>query len=264
MGQYSYTKVDIGQGVELAYIDAGEGLPLLLIHGFPGTAEAHLGRLIDEFSRDHRVIAPDLRGYGASRPPTRTFPPDFYRRDADDMAALLDKLQCGPAAVLGYSDGAETAVLLAASRPDLARCLAGWGVSGVISADMLTAVSSWQPVSAWGREREVWKQEIIARHGAEQLEPIITGWVEAARAIYASGGNICLNEAAGVLCPALLINGEGEIGNRPEDVSRLAAAMPQGRLIFVPNSGHAIQNDQPEELIRLIRGFLTELEVSLL
>lgn len=253
---YFFTLPD---GAKLAYFDVGQQRPLLLIHGFPGTARDHLGSLIDHLKTDHRVIAPDLRGYGASQPPSRTFPPDFYQRDADDLAALLRHLRCGPVVVMGYSDGSETAVLLAAHYPELVSAVIGWGISGVISPEMLDSVQEWLPVPDKPDWRP-WHHQIAARHGGTQVKPIIEGWVQAATAIVALGGNICYDEAAQVQCPVLLINGDGEVGNTRRDVTRLAERLPNGRLEFVANSRHAIQNDQPDILIQLITDFLNELD----
>lgn len=120
-------QIQIGDGVHLSCIDEGTGQPVLFIHGFTGTALADHGILLDEFRDEYRLIAPDLRGYGASRPPNRDFPVDFYQRDAADMAALLRALDCGPAIVLGFSDGAEAALILAATDPDLVRGVVAWG-----------------------------------------------------------------------------------------------------------------------------------------
>ncbi len=251
--------IDDGGDVRLSYLDRGEGDPLLLIHGFTGTALGDLGGLIAEFETDYRVIGPDLRGYGASRPPNRIFPPDHYLRDAADLAALLDRVALGKVVVLGFSDGAEAALLLAATRPDLVRGVVAWGVSGVISPEEVASVERWLPVSAWGPERDAWKQQIIERHGAEQLEPLITGWVAAARAIASRGGNICYEQAAQIECQVLLLNGDREVGNTPRDAIRLAARIPHGRLEFVADCGHAIQNDQPELLVDRIRGFLVSI-----
>ena len=248
--------------IRLSYLDLGpaDGRPLLFIHGFTGTALGDLGDLIAEFAAGYRVIAPDLRGFGASRPPNRDFPPHFYERDAADLAALLDQLALGPVTVLGFSDGAEAAVLLAAARPDLVRGVVAWGVSGVISPEELASVERWLPVSAWGPERETWKRQIIERHGAEQLTSMIEGWVEAARAISARGGNICYEQAARIECPVLLLNGDGEVGNTPRDVRRLAERIPGARLVFVADSGHAIHRDQPADLLSHIRDFLADVK----
>jgi valacyclovir hydrolase len=254
--------VRIDENVHLSYLDLGpaDGQPLLLIHGFTGTARGDLGDLIDDFAAGDRVIAPDLRGFGASRPPNRDFSPDFYERDAADLAALLDQLALGPVTVLGFSDGAEASLLLAAARPDLVRGVIAWGVSGVISPEELAAVERWLPVSAWGPERETWKRQIIERHGAEQLESLVEGWVGAARAISARGGNICYEQAALIECPVLLLNGDGEVGNTPRDVRRLAERIPGARLVFVADSSHAIHRDQPATLLHHIRRFLAERE----
>ena len=250
--------IAIADNTHLSYLDLGQGEPLLFIHGFTGTALGDLGNLIAEFEAGYHVIAPDLRGYGASRPPNRDFPPDFYERDAADLAALLDRLALGPVTVLGFSDGAEVSLLLAAARPDLVRGVVAWGVSGVISPEELTSVERWLPVAAWGPERETWKRQIIERHGAEQLTSMIEGWVGAAQAITARGGNICYEQVARIECPVLLLNGDGEVGNTPRDARRLAARIPHAQLEFVANSGHPIHRDQPAVLLDHIRRFLAE------
>lgn len=248
--------LDIGDGIRISYLDEGRGIPILFIHGFTGTAAADHGRLIDEFRSSNRLIAPDLRGYGSSRPPDRDFPRDFYQRDAADLASLLDGIRCGPVDVFGFSDGAEVSLLLAANRPDLVRLVVAWGVSGVISKEELQSVESWLPVSTWGPERQKWRADIVTRHGPGQLESMIEGWVNAARAIYAHGGDISYGPANRIKCPVLLLNGDREVGNTPRDVTQLAARIPRCHLEFIPDCGHAIHVDQPDILLGHIRRFL--------
>ena len=243
----------------LSYQVLGEGRPLLLIHGNTGTAQSNMGMLITQLEQDYCVIAPDLRGYGASQPPVRDYPPDFYQRDAEDMATLLQHLDIGPVVVLGFSDGSESALLLAASHPDLIRGVIGWGVSGVISAEIVEMVQKRLPVPdkpQWTK----WHHQLAERHGENQVQSMIEGWINAATAIVANGGNICYEEAAQVQCPTLLINGDGEVGNTVDDVTRLVERIPNCHLEIVANSGHAIQNDQPEALMQLIIAFLNELD----
>jgi pimeloyl-ACP methyl ester carboxylesterase len=50
-----------------------------------------------------------------------------------------------------------------------------------------------------------------------------------------------------IQCPTLLINGDGEVGNTPRDVARLAARIPNGRLEIVAESGHTVHEEQPEK-----------------
>lgn len=245
-------------GVRLATLDEGAGRPILALHGFTGTARRHLGSVIEALASNYRLIAPDLRGYGASQPPPRDFPADFYMRDALDAAALVEAVGCGPVMVLGFSDGAESALILAAERPDLVQGVVAWGVSGVVSAEMLASLRDWLPVSAWGPERAAWREAIIREHGQAQLEPLISGWVAAAQAIYAAGGDICLGRAERIRCPVLLINGAGEVGNTLRDVTTLAARIPNCRLEIIPDSGHAVHVDQAQRFMALVRAFSAE------
>jgi valacyclovir hydrolase len=253
-------RLTLSDGATLAYHDVGAGPPLLLMHGFTGTARSHLGRLIDALTTDHRVIAPDLRGYGASRPPARDYPPDFYQRDAADMAALLDHVAPGPVVAIGFSDGSESALLLAAARPDLVRGVVSWGVAGVISAEQAATARTWIPVTAWDESRAPWRAEIVATQGEDQLAPQVEGWAAAAQVIHEAGGNICYEQAVMIRCPVLLVNGDGERNNLRSDFERLAERIPDCRAHIVAASGHSIQDDQPAQLLQLIRAFLAELE----
>src|SRR4051812_45338806 len=60
--------VDVGNGVELHYLVAGKGDPVILLHGFAQTSHMWLP-LIPELAKTHLVIAPDLRGFGFSSKP---------------------------------------------------------------------------------------------------------------------------------------------------------------------------------------------------
>lgn len=250
---------DIGNGVVISYLDEGQDEPLFFIHGFTGTALADHAPLLDEFRPTHRLIAPDMRGYGNSRPPNRDFPIDFYQRDAADMAALLDSLHCGPVIVLGFSDGAEVSLLLAATRPDLVRGVVAWGVCGVISPEELQSIASWLPLSNWDETRPEWKRQIIERHGEEQFESMVSGWIRAAHQINERGGNISYESADQIQCPVLIMNGDGEVGNTPRDARRLAERIPDCDLEFVVDSGHPIHKDQPELFVARVREFINNL-----
>jgi pimeloyl-ACP methyl ester carboxylesterase len=100
----------------LAYLDAGEGLPLVLVHG--GFLDHRMWTAqIPAFAVAHRVIAVDVRGHGASANATKPF------RPTDDLAALLQHLGVGPAVLVGVSMGAGIVVDTALEHPDLVRAL---------------------------------------------------------------------------------------------------------------------------------------------
>jgi len=89
------------------------------------SGRSYTGAEIDWLATMYRVIAPDLRGYSKSHPKPRTYPKDFYRRDADDMAALIDALKLDQPHVLGFSDGGEVALAGTPQRHTLDRPSSG-------------------------------------------------------------------------------------------------------------------------------------------
>jgi pimeloyl-ACP methyl ester carboxylesterase len=102
-----------GDGVELAVHDEGEGTPVLLIHGFPDSANLWRNQVNALIAAGFRTIAPDLRGFGESGRA------DDYRvgRSVADMAAILDTLSIEKAHVVGHDWGAGVAWALAALEP---------------------------------------------------------------------------------------------------------------------------------------------------
>ncbi|AZP22553.1 alpha/beta hydrolase [Streptomyces aquilus] len=106
-------------GVELNVALAGAGPAVLLLHGFPHTWELWTDVMADLAAR-HRVIAPDLRGFGASGRAASGYDAGTL---AEDAAALLTALDISSAAVVGIDAGTAPAFLLALRRPGLVRRL---------------------------------------------------------------------------------------------------------------------------------------------
>ncbi|MCO5996304.1 alpha/beta fold hydrolase [Actinoallomurus rhizosphaericola] len=106
-------------GIEVNVAIAGDGPAVLLLHGFPHTWRLWTD-VIAGLSGRYRVIAPDLRGFGAS-----TRAPDGYDAGtlATDAEHLLDALGEPTAAVVGIDAGTPPAFLLGMRRPDLVRRL---------------------------------------------------------------------------------------------------------------------------------------------
>ncbi|WP_448563715.1 alpha/beta fold hydrolase [Trichothermofontia sp.] len=101
----------------LAVVERGAGLPILCLHGHPGSA-ASMGVFTDHLCRHFRTIAPDLRGYGQSR----TQRPFAMTDHLTDLEGLLAQ-QTEPSLILGWSLGGILALELALRVPDRVRGL---------------------------------------------------------------------------------------------------------------------------------------------
>jgi pimeloyl-ACP methyl ester carboxylesterase len=93
--------------------------PLLLIHGGGSTIGTNWGLLIPEVAPTRPVIAVELQGHGHT--PSHPERVASFEHSADDVAALLRRLELGPVDVLGFSNGGNTAMRLAMRHPDLVR-----------------------------------------------------------------------------------------------------------------------------------------------
>jgi pimeloyl-ACP methyl ester carboxylesterase len=100
----------------------GDGPAVVLLHGFPESRLTWRPSLAVLARAGFRAVAPDLRGYGDSPKPRAIAaygPPEI----ANDVAALIESLDCGPVVVVGHDWGAIVAWTLAMARPDLVRRL---------------------------------------------------------------------------------------------------------------------------------------------
>ncbi len=108
--------IDVGGGVTIHVADAGpaDGPPVMLVHGFPENWwEWH--ELIGPLAADgYRVLCPDLRGAGCSSAPRSRY---LKNEMADDLAAVLDRLDVGPVKLVAHDWGGPVAFIMMLRHP---------------------------------------------------------------------------------------------------------------------------------------------------
>jgi len=114
------TKVHV-RGVELHYIEQGQGEPLILLHGGQGDYRSW-GPQMEAFSRHYRVICYSRRYNYPNNNPLMAKNHSAYV-EADDLAAFIRKLKLGPVHLVGTSMGAFAALILAVKYPEMVRSL---------------------------------------------------------------------------------------------------------------------------------------------
>jgi pimeloyl-ACP methyl ester carboxylesterase len=109
-------RVNVG-GLTFNVAEAGSGEPVILLHGWPDSWHLWREQINALAQRGHRVIAPDLRGFGESDQPEKV--EDYSLGNLiGDVAAIMDEFEIGRAAVVGHDWGAAVAWLVATFLPE--------------------------------------------------------------------------------------------------------------------------------------------------
>lgn len=107
-------RLTLNNGLEVSYLDEGQGVPLLLLHGYCGSG-GYWDDVLPLLSAHARVVAPDARGHGETAATGGTY---TMEQLAEDALQLMDALNIGQAFVLGHSMGGYTALALAERASD--------------------------------------------------------------------------------------------------------------------------------------------------
>lgn len=118
---FTHRHADLANGVRLHYVEAGSGPLMLFVHGFPEFWYAWHEQLA-EFSRDHRAVAYDTRGYNLSSKPGSVA--DYHPRLLiEDLRLLIDHLGGAPCVLVAHDWGGAIAWSFAAAHPEYVRQL---------------------------------------------------------------------------------------------------------------------------------------------
>jgi pimeloyl-ACP methyl ester carboxylesterase len=249
-------------GVQLFYTDEGAAEPpLLLVHGW--TCDSHDWTFqLDDFTAAHRVIAADLRGHGRSSVPGDGYLPRVF---ADDLAALLVRLETGPVVAIGHSLGTLVVSALAVNHPDLVRAAVvvdpPYGLHAEI-APLLTEVMA----AMRGPEGVAAAAGLFDRLDGSNISPALATWhrrrllgtpkdviVQTFNGIFGSEDNFAFRPAAVDFlrrraCPVLAFHTDAEKAAWETGVvAESASVSPHSQVVTWADSGHWLHQERPEE-----------------
>jgi 2-succinyl-6-hydroxy-2,4-cyclohexadiene-1-carboxylate synthase len=260
-------------GVQINVETAGAGDPLVLLHGFTGSAatwEPHMS----ELARGFFTVAIDHLGHGQSDAPAD---PERYAIGfaAEDILSVLDQLHIDRAHVLGYSMGGRVALALAIIAPERLSALILESASPGLPAaearrergarDAALAASierdgveafadRWERLPLFASQTQL-PDDVRSRLRAQRLRNTPAGLANSLRGL-GQGVQAPMHEyLPEVRIPTLVLAGalDPDYCERGREMNRL---IPGARLEIVPDAGHAIHLEQPEAFRRLVLEFL--------
>ena len=258
-------------GTTLRYIEAGHGTPVLLLHGLGASLYAWRKNIASIAGAGFRVIAFDNRGFGFSDQPATGYDNAAYVRLA---VALLDSLHLVDAVLVGHSMGAAIAAEVAIEHPQRVRGLVLISSAGLGAREpLLFRVVRWPilgSVAAGLRGRGVTGRLLRSTYGDpskvtesdvdQYYAPVARdGYGRALRGVLRQFRFDALRGRLDhIACATLVLWGERDRWV-PLSLGRaLAAGIPRSALLIVPQAGHSVQEEAPDEVNRLVIKFLKE------
>lgn len=245
--EWAVTHRVLAGGWSLRYRQAGEGPPLVLVHGLGCSADYWMRNGPWLAASGYRVLAPDLPGFG------RTEGPGVLSivQQAYAVSAFAEALRIGPAVYVGHSLSCQTVLELAATEPERVAGLVLAAPTGDRRQKRLLH-------EAFGFLRDIPREP-------PSLIPVIldaylrAGVVRWGRTWLAGKRHDTFDAAARVAAPAVVLVGERDPVVSARFGGAMANAIRNARLRVIPGAAHALIYDQPEGFNGAVLDFLASL-----
>lgn len=260
-------------GAQLFHLVAGDGKPLVLVHGSWSDHTSWLA-VVPGLSRSFRVVAYDRRGHSASEAPPGQ---GSRRQDEDDLAGLIEGLGLAPAHVAANSFGASTSLGLATRRPELFRSLAVHEppLMAIVADDpglRPTMAALQEKIDGVLADLRRGEQEGGARRFVEEIAFRPGTWEqlpESVRQAFIRNALTFLDEQSDPEWstldleafsrferPVLLTRGDQSPPWFPRIIEQLATALPSAKTHVYEGAGHGPHMSNPAEYVEVLTGFI--------
>ena len=244
-------------GLRMYYEQHGaEGFPLVLVHGGGSTITTTFGRILPLLARTHRVIAVEVQAHGHTRDIDRPF---TFTQDADDIAALLDRLHVAQADVFGFSNGGTTALQVGIRHPAKVRKLI-IASSNFTRAGMVDGFWDGMMKATFEEMPQVYKDEL---RKIDPSDAAVHALFE--RDAKRMQGFVDIPESSikGIQAPTLVVDGDRDVV-RVEHAVELSRLLPHGRVCILPGQhgeyfgeiSYQVDERVPRAFVDLVDAFL--------
>jgi len=232
-------------GSRIWYATYGSGSPVILLHGGLGHGGNWGYQVPALVTSGYRAILIDSRGHGRS---TRDAQPYTYELMASDVSAVMDALNLEKAALVGWSDGACTALILASKAP--AR------VAGV-----LFFACNMDPSGTKEVEFGTILKRCFARHVKDYAQLSATpdqfdAFSDAVGLMERTQPNYSVNDLVEISVPVAIVHSEHDEFIKREHAEYLAQSIPHAEFIHLPGVSHFAPLQRPEQFNRAMLAFL--------
>jgi non-heme chloroperoxidase len=270
-------EIDVN-GTRLAYVEEGEGIPLIFVHGSISDYRSW-GPQVPFFARYYHVIAYSRR-YHYPHPWTGDGPEFAAALHADDLAGLIERLRLGPAHLVGSSYGALTSLTCAVRHPEFVRSLV-LGEPPILP--WLNNVPNGKPVLD-AFMKDAWRPAARAFEGGNLVEgvrsfvngisgaPVFDQIPEAVRTVQLDNATslkaesqarpeayfstLTCEDVGKVDAPTLLLRGERSPLMFGLVLDELARCLPGATRATIPNASHSMASGNPDAFNETVLGFL--------
>ena len=237
------------------YETSGAGEPLLLLHGGFGTVEDFASQT-PELAKHFRIIAFERPGHGHT---ADTSEPFSFETMAEVTVDFIEALKLGAVNLVGWSDGAIIALLVAVSRPDMVMRLVSVGGlfdTNAQSKEDLNWIRSLTPESLRKSASPLVKRYDEASPDGPAHFPVV---VEKTKRLWLSEPNMTREELAKISAPTLVLAGDKE-AIPTEHTLELFRSIKGAQLCIIPGTTHFLLSEKPDMANRAILDFLTAKE----
>ena len=249
-------KVSASNGIDFSVTIQNPDAPhkVLCLPGALGTGLSDYEQLLQEgLGKEFGIYALDPRGLGGSSG-TRDYPLGFYQLDAIDASQVIEAMGFDKVSVLGWSDGANVAIHLAASN-DRVQNLVVWGGNAYTTAEDVEAWESLRDISKWSSHARTQKEALFGNQLQKLNHAATDGWIN----VYEkANGDACLSVLHKVTCPTLVVHGLQDVICETKHAKYIAKQISDSRLTLFAEGKHNLHQKYATQFHQLVRDFLTE------